>query len=269
MKLEEVMKFIKKSVESLLDQSATCCRLKLDDRLAIFVGWSEGYGDELRDDCIQDKDDPTWAINAGIKVWTSDDMWTDFDYINFPYYEDGEVVDMSITVNKDDEADNYKTISQDLLNWYDDVKNLEIDKKGKITEVVEPQGLTDGEEETTPEKESVEEPVEEKVEEPIKEGLNSNPYKDIIVEYFDYSGDFEFLEMISDIIDRIEDFSDYDTIYEAIDSSMIYTSDQWRMLEHYCTPQDANFDNAWEDLTNDICAICSEIVKSQGGEEDE
>ena len=135
----EIAKFIKESVEWLVKEQCGCCRYKLDDRLAVFVGWSGGYGDEKRNGLIQAKDDPDYAINVGIKVWTSDDMWTDFDWLNFPYYENGDVLDMSLAVAyKDDIADgllesiDYEPLVDSLIRWYDEVKDLEMSNDGKI-----------------------------------------------------------------------------------------------------------------------------------------
>ena len=135
----EIAKFIKESVEWLVKEQMGCCRYKLDDRLAVFVGWSGGYGDEKQNGLIQAKDNPDYAINVGIKVWTSDDMWTDFDWLNFPYYENGDVLDMSLAVAyKDDIADgllesiDYEPLADALIRWYDEVKDLEMNDDGKI-----------------------------------------------------------------------------------------------------------------------------------------
>ena len=135
----EIAKFIKESIEWLVAEQYGCCRLKLDDHLAIFVGWSAGYGKEKRNDVVQAKDDPDYGINVGIKVWTSDDMWTDFDWLNFPYYKNGDVLDMSLAVAyKDDIADgllesvDYEPLADTLLRWYDDVKDLEMNDDGMI-----------------------------------------------------------------------------------------------------------------------------------------
>lgn len=127
----EIAKFIKESVEWLVAEQCGCCRYKLDDHLAIFVGWSAGYGEEIRNGLIQAKDDPDYAINVGIKVWTSDDMWTDFDWLNFPYYEDGDVLDMSLSITPNE---NYEVLTNSLLRWYDEIKHLRLDDKGKVLE---------------------------------------------------------------------------------------------------------------------------------------
>lgn len=125
----EIVEFIKESVKWLQKEQCGNCRYKLDDHLAIFVGWSAGYGNEKRDDVIQAKDNPDWGINAGIKVWTSDDMWTDFDWLNFPYDSNGNVWDMSLGIASDT---NYEHIAESLTEWYEEVKDLELADDGLV-----------------------------------------------------------------------------------------------------------------------------------------
>lgn len=124
-----IVKFLKESVEWLIENQIGCCRYKLDDHLAIFAGWSAGYGDEKRDDVIQAKDYPDYGINAGVKVWTSDDMWTDYDWLNFPYEKDGDVLDIgcSIAPNED-----YESVVKYLLDEYNQVKEFDMTDKGMI-----------------------------------------------------------------------------------------------------------------------------------------
>ena len=128
---EEVAKFLRESVEWLIDEDMGCTTLELDDRLAICVGWLPGYGEEHRDDCIQSKEEPDFAINAGIKVYTSDDMRTDYEFINMPYYENGDVVmtDCSIEPNED-----YDKLAEYFLKEYEGLKDLEIAEDGLIVE---------------------------------------------------------------------------------------------------------------------------------------
>ena len=132
--LEEVKRFIKDSIDWLKEEDMGCTTLKLDDRLAICVGWLKGYGDEKRDDAIQSEQEPDFAINAGIKVWTSDDMRTDYEYINMPYYDGGEVVETDITLDPADEKDGYEQVAKWLLDQYEDLKDLNIDEDGLIHE---------------------------------------------------------------------------------------------------------------------------------------
>ena len=136
----EIAKFVKESVEWLVAEQQGCCRYKLDDHLAIYVGWSAGYGKELRDDIIQAKDDLDWGINVGIKVWTSDYMQTDYDFLNFPYEQDGEVWDMAFSIEPNED---YEVVAEDLLDWYDKAKYLRLEDDGKILGIQLTEELTD------------------------------------------------------------------------------------------------------------------------------
>ena len=127
----KIAKFLEDAVNGLKNGEATNYRYKLDDRLAIFVGWSEGF-DEDDETVIHDEEDPEYGIVAGIKVWTSDDMWTDFDYLNFPYYENGEVLDyMTSDISPNV---NYTATANLLISLYDKIKDLDIDEDGKVIE---------------------------------------------------------------------------------------------------------------------------------------
>ena len=128
---KEIAKWIEESVEWLIKEKQGCCRYQLDDHLAIFVGWSAGYGDEKRYNVIQDEDALDWGIDVGIKVWTSDYMQTDYDWLNFPYYESGDVIDMGLSVAPNE---NYDQLAKRLLKMYDEVKDLELADDGLILE---------------------------------------------------------------------------------------------------------------------------------------
>ena len=129
MQTKQLSQWLKDSVNCLIDHQEGCCTYKLDDHLAVCVGWSAGYGDELREGIIQAKDEPDYAINAALKVWTSDSMRTDLDYINAPYYDSGEVIDYSIAIAKNED---YFMLAHDLLEAYHDVEDLVIEENGHI-----------------------------------------------------------------------------------------------------------------------------------------
>ena len=105
MKKQELAQEIKSAVEWLIKEDCGCSTIKLDDRLAVCVGWSDGYN-ESDEMVIHSKGSPTFCINAGIKVWTSDDLRTDFDWINGPYKEDGEVLDNDCSVSPNEDYEN-------------------------------------------------------------------------------------------------------------------------------------------------------------------
>lgn len=130
--MDNVAKWLKESTDWLIDNQQGCCTLKLDDRLAICVGWSNGFDDEPRKDVIQAIDNLDYAVVAGVKVWTSDDMRTDFDFINFPFCKGGDVYDDTYTIAKDEDFD---WLANALITDYEVLEGLEIDKDGEIKEV--------------------------------------------------------------------------------------------------------------------------------------
>lgn len=129
MQTKQLSQWLKDSVNWLIDHQEGCCTYKLDDHLAVCVGWSNGYGSEPREDIIQGIDDLDYAVNAAIKVWTSDDMRTDLDYINAPYYPNGDVADVSVSISEDEDFDK---LAEYFLKEYEGLKDLEIRDDGLI-----------------------------------------------------------------------------------------------------------------------------------------
>ena len=57
------------------------------------------------------------------------------------------------------------------------------------------------------------------------------------------------IDLADMILTRIDEYTEDtldDVLWEAMDSGMIYTKDQWTMVEEFCTPFEVNFDYAWE-----------------------
>lgn len=129
MQTKQLSQWLKDSVNWLIDHQEGCSTYKLDDHLAVCVGWSGGYGDEPREDVIQGIDDLDFAIVAAIKVWTSDSMRTDLDYINAPYYENGDVIDTAVSISKNED---YDKLAEYFLEEYERLKDLEIRDDGLI-----------------------------------------------------------------------------------------------------------------------------------------
>ena len=111
----KIAKFIEDAVNGLKNGEATNYRYKLDDRFAIFVGWSDGYSED-DNTVIHNSENPTEGITAGIKVWTSDDMWTDFDYLNAPYYEGGEVLSDELSIDTIVKRELMRTLGYNFTN---------------------------------------------------------------------------------------------------------------------------------------------------------
>lgn len=106
-----------------------------------------------------------------------------------------------------------------------------------------------------------------KIEESID--IPSEELRDIIARYFDYSLDFEFADLVEDILNRIDDQHNSDDVMQAIDDGLIYYSDQWKVLQHYCSPKDANWENAIDEFVTDIYHIVDKINKEEKETEDE
>ncbi len=128
---KEIATWIENSVKELIASQQGCGTFKLDDHLAICTGWSAGYGEEKRDDVIQAKDELDFAICVGLKVWTSDDLRTDFDYVNFAYYKDGECADYSVSISPNED---YEKLAKWLLDCYGNLEAFVIRDDGLIEE---------------------------------------------------------------------------------------------------------------------------------------
>lgn len=92
----------------------------------------------------------------------------------------------------------------------------------------------------------------------------------IIYDQFGYGDMAGLAENILDRID-VDDVKDdaYEALYQAMDDGMIYTKDQWTMIEYYCTPQDANYNTAWEAFEGDLMKCLSAGVIEEDEEEEE
>lgn len=124
----EIAEFLKDSVEWLIEEEAGCSTYKLNDRLGICIGWQDGF-DANDDDVIHSNDEPTWAIVAGIKVYTSDDMRTDYDWISYPYFANGDTVDTSVSVSPNE---NYDELAAYFIGEFEGMKDWEIEKDGLV-----------------------------------------------------------------------------------------------------------------------------------------
>lgn len=102
----------------------------------------------------------------------------------------------------------------------------------------------------------------------MDEGISDSPYKDAIAEHFDYTGDFDFLDIVANVIDRIDDIEElgdddiYGEVYSSIDDELVYDDDQWRIMRFYQRPNDANFEEAINQLAEDCVKIVAKIKGS-------
>lgn len=127
--VKNVAKFIKDSVEWLKKEDCGCCHRRYDGDLCIVVGWSGGYDEEKDDTIIQSESDPTFAINAGVKLNVScmqTDMDLDFNYL---YWDNGDCWDFTIAISPDED---YEVLARDFLKEVEEMSKYEYDEDGRI-----------------------------------------------------------------------------------------------------------------------------------------
>ena len=124
----ELANFLEENIEWLQEEDEGCATYKLDDRLAVCVGWEDGF-DPNDENVIHSKSDPRYAIVAGIKVYTSDDMRTDYDWISYPYFANGEVVHTGVSISPDE---NLMNLAGYFLKEYSKMADWEIEEDGLV-----------------------------------------------------------------------------------------------------------------------------------------
>jgi len=131
---------IKKAVSWLKKEDCGCSTIKLDDKLAVCVGWLDGY-DEDDSTCVHSKSEPSWCINVGIKVHISDSMRTDYEYINAPYFDSGDVWSTDVSISK---KERYMELASYLLAEYEAMKKCVIEDDGRIDNFRSPEDYCSG-----------------------------------------------------------------------------------------------------------------------------
>ena len=261
---EEIKQFIKDAIEWLVDQDQGCATLKLDDRLAICVGWLDGY-DENDEDLIHSKEDPTWGLNAGLKVYTSDDMRTDYEFINSPYYDKGEVVDIDVSLKPNANLDE---LADYFIKEYSKLENLEIEEDGRIIE--------HSEDDFENSYETMEDEVE--VEQETKVEETDESCKQESCENKEVKESWEGESVIDDLIERAQSMYDEggygdidDCVAQAIDDGLIYTDDIRTLADHYgVLPDDSDLiAEFYDELSSDVYNGIEEHEEPEEEEEEE
>lgn len=113
--------FIKDSINKLQTTDYTNCKYNLDENLAVFVGWSDGYDTEPLEDEIASEKCPTCRVNAVIAV-RNDADWSDLDMLTVPYYtHGGEIYDCQYTIST---KEDYRRLAGSLIQDYNEIKRL-------------------------------------------------------------------------------------------------------------------------------------------------
>lgn len=99
--------------------------------------------------------------------------------------------------------------------------------------------------------------------------INESSYKAIIYDSFDHTNDFEFLDLVAETLELVEDLSDATVteIYDAASGIATFYRNQWTILRHYCTPETANWKKAFDMFCKELIALAGRIVKETSKEE--
>ena len=130
---DKAARFIKESVDWLIQQDMGCCTKELTPEVQLAVGWLNGY-DPKDSALIHSKEEPTWCICVGIVAADGDDMETDLEWLTIPYVADGENegdvfsdLMMPLSLN-----DNYANVFKYLVKEYEGIlKEYDIHSDGK------------------------------------------------------------------------------------------------------------------------------------------
>ena len=250
--VKEIAKFLEQSVKDMQETEWSGCWYRLDNGLGICVYWCDGWGEEPREDVIQDKEHPDYGLVCGIKLLDEEDQSGGGPYFwKFPYFENGEVAteDTGIMPNEDFEA-----LARQMLDDYNSVKDLEIDEDGLIHKEAKPE--TPAEPEEKPEGEPEEESCGKKSKKALKEDIHGG-------------------DVIDDLVDRAQsmlndrNYGDAeDCVRQAIDDGLIYTSDILALLEYYGSIDDSTIiESYYDDLFSEVLDRLEEPEEEE--EEDE
>jgi len=122
------------------NDSPGCYNFPLSDDLVLAVGWLDGY-DMADEDIIKSKEgrrmrpyldgkiEEGYAVNAGIKVRNDFDC-ADYEFLNMPYYEDGEVWMTDISMKPNQTRREYRRLARWFLENFVSITNAY--NKGEI-----------------------------------------------------------------------------------------------------------------------------------------
>lgn len=110
----ELAKFFREAINNVKNDPAPsgCFRFILDEDLAIFIGWLDGYDPD--DGGLHANDDPTWCLNAAIRI-RNDFDWSEFGFLDSPLNDDGELVFQPLTISVNDDPE---SLAEHFINEY-------------------------------------------------------------------------------------------------------------------------------------------------------
>ena len=98
--------------------------------------------------------------------------------------------------------------------------------------------------------------------------INNSIYKNQISKVFNYTSNWDLLDAVAEIVENVMDDINggcqdiYTAIYEEMDRVMT-TNLQWIIMEWYQSPEEANYNKAYEDFSITISVIIDRIQEGK------
>ena len=135
--ISKVADFLKEACEHFKNQGEGCYNLPLSEDLVLAVGWSDGYN-MADNDIIKSEEGQKqygdwtcgYAVNAAIKVRNDADC-SDFDFLSYPSYKDGDCWDNGISMRPNQTRREYRKDARWFLETFVAMTNAH--ERGEIS----------------------------------------------------------------------------------------------------------------------------------------
>ena len=139
--IAKVADILKTACDYFKNQGEGCFNFPLSEDLVLAIGWSDGY-DMADNDIIKSEEGQRqsgdwtcgYAVNAAVKIRNDADC-SDFDFLNFPIYKDGECFnecwDNGITMKPNETRREYRKDARWFLETFVAMTNAH--KRGEIS----------------------------------------------------------------------------------------------------------------------------------------
>ena len=122
--ISKVADFLKEACDHFKNQGEGCYNLPLSEDLVLAVGWSDGYN-MADNDIIKSEEGQRqsgewtcgYAVNAAVKVRNDADC-SDFDFLYYPSYKDGDCWDNGISMRSNQTQREYRKDARWFLETF-------------------------------------------------------------------------------------------------------------------------------------------------------
>ena len=135
--ISKVADFLKEACDHFKNQGEGCFSFPLSDDLVLAIGWSDGY-DMADNDIIKSEEGQRrngdwtcgYAVNAAVKIRNDADC-SDFDFLYYPSYKDGECWDNGISMRPNQTRKEYRKDARWFLETFVAMTNAH--ERGEIS----------------------------------------------------------------------------------------------------------------------------------------